>query len=95
MTRRVDFVTDARGRRPSVVIALAQRWLPLVPPGGLLEVLATDPEAEMPLRAWTHASGDALVGRLLDGDVYHFIIRRADVHAEAPPGSTEMLAPAA
>jgi len=48
-----------------------------VPPGGLLEVLATDPGAPADLDAFTKRTGHRVVERSESGGVLRFIVQRA------------------
>jgi tRNA 2-thiouridine synthesizing protein A len=47
-----------------------------VPPGELLEVLATDPGSVKDLAAWSRTTGNELVEQTTDGTVFRFVIRR-------------------
>ncbi|MGI8610242.1 MAG: sulfurtransferase TusA family protein [Candidatus Dormibacteria bacterium] len=52
---------DARGLRCPLPLLKAREEMELVPPGGVLEVLATDPGAEHDLRSWSRRKGYAFV----------------------------------
>jgi tRNA 2-thiouridine synthesizing protein A len=74
----IDFATtvDARGLScpmPIVKTALAVKPLP---PGALVEVLATDPGSQRDFVAWTRSTGNELIEQTTEGAVYRFVIRR-------------------
>jgi TusA-related sulfurtransferase len=95
MTKQVDFVTDARGRGGPMPVVLAIQWIPLVPVGGMLEVLASDLDAVENLTAWTHSSGNPLVGLRLEDGTYHVTIQRGKSSEDASAAPTSRLARAA
>jgi tRNA 2-thiouridine synthesizing protein A len=47
-----------------------------VPPGAMVELLATDAGSIKDVAAWCKATGNELVEQSLDGAVYRFVIRR-------------------
>ncbi len=52
---------DARGLRCPLPLVRARDEMALVPPGGVLEVLATDPGAAHDLAAWCRRKGYTFV----------------------------------
>ena len=68
---------DARGLRCPLPLVRARDEMDLVPPGGVLEVLATDPGADHDLRSWSRRKGYELQrADTTDGEL-RFFIRRA------------------
>lgn len=68
---------DARGLRCPLPLVRARNEIELVPPGGILEVLATDPGAGHDFEAWCRRAGHQLAGVVEEpGPVWRFSLRR-------------------
>jgi tRNA 2-thiouridine synthesizing protein A len=76
-TEAVSSTVDARGLSCPMPIVKAAQWVKTVAPGELVEVLATDPGSVKDFAAWSRSTGHALVSQRQEGNVFHFIIRRA------------------
>jgi tRNA 2-thiouridine synthesizing protein A len=48
----------------------------IVPSGGLVEVLATDPGSVKDFAAWSRSTGNEIIEQSADGGVYRFVLRR-------------------
>jgi tRNA 2-thiouridine synthesizing protein A len=67
---------DARGLScPMPIVKTAQAVKPL-PPGAVIELLATDAGSTKDVAAWCRATGNELIEQTSDGAVYRFVIRR-------------------
>lgn len=71
-----DATLDAKGLKCPLPILRARKALNDVPPGGLLEVLATDPGALADFPAFCRTRGDELVETSSQDGVHRFLIRR-------------------
>jgi len=71
-----DHLLDARGLNCPLPILKAKKALKDVPPGGTLEILATDPGAVADFSAFCRTTGNELVEHSEEGGVYRFILRR-------------------
>ena len=71
-----DHLLDARGLNCPLPILKAKKALKDVPPGGTLEILATDPGAVADFAAFCRTTGNELVEHSEEGGVYRFILRR-------------------
>ncbi|HJP88753.1 MAG TPA: sulfurtransferase TusA family protein [Candidatus Limnocylindrales bacterium] len=75
-TLEIAVRVDARGLScPMPIVKTAQAVKPLAP-GGLVEVLATDPGSQRDFVAWSRATGHELVEQTVEGATYRFVIRR-------------------
>ncbi len=72
-----DQTLDAKGLNCPLPILRAKKALQGLPPGGTLEVLATDPGATQDFQAFCRATGNELVESSIEGKVLRFILRRA------------------
>lgn len=72
-----DKTLDVKGLNCPLPILRAKKTLKDMPPGGVLEVLATDPGSLEDFPAFCRSTGDELVESSADGGVYRFLIRRA------------------
>lgn len=72
-----DKTLDVKGLNCPLPILRAKKTLKDMPPGGVLEVLATDPGSVEDFPAFCRSTGDELVEASADGGVYRFLIRRA------------------
>lgn len=73
-----DLVLDAKGMTCPIPVMKAASAIRQVPPGGLLEVLATDPGASEDMRVFCKTKGHELVSQEEDDGVLVFLIRRAE-----------------
>lgn len=78
----VDRTLDVKGLNCPLPILRAKKSLKELPPGAVLEVLATDPGAVEDFPAFCKSTGDELVESTTDepapgARVYRFLIRRA------------------
>lgn len=69
---------DTRGMTCPLPILKAKRALKAIAPGEVLTVLATDPGAKRDFVMLCDASGNKLLESNKDGDVFTFVIRKAD-----------------
>lgn len=72
-----DQVLDAKGLNCPLPILKAKKALQTLPPGGTLEILATDPGSVKDFEAFCRTTGNELVERSDDGRVFKFVLRRA------------------
>lgn len=70
-----DQVLDAKGLNCPLPILKAKKALKEVPPGGTLEILATDPGSVADFEAFCRTTGNELVESKSEGGVYTFLIR--------------------
>lgn len=70
-----DTTLDAKGLNCPLPILRAKAALKDIPPGGTLEVLATDPGAVADFDAFCNATGHELVESGEDGGVYRFLLK--------------------
>ena len=67
---------DTQGLACPLPILKTKKALRDVPPGGTLEVLATDPGAALDFEAFCQATGHTLVSSEVSDGVYRFVIQR-------------------
>ncbi len=72
-----DKVLDAKGLNCPLPILKTKKMLNEVPPGGTLEVLATDPGSVADMASFCRTTGHELVESTKDGDIFRFVIKRA------------------
>ena len=72
-----DQTLDAKGLNCPLPILRAKKALQSLPPGGTLEVLATDPGAVKDFQAFCRATGNELVESTSEGKVLRFLLRRS------------------
>ncbi len=72
ITRTLDFTGLA------CPLPIAKTAIPLktVPPGDVVEVLATDPGSVPDFTAWCARTGNELLERSVQGGVHRFVIRK-------------------
>jgi tRNA 2-thiouridine synthesizing protein A len=70
-----DSTLDAKGLNCPLPILRAKAAIKDVPPGGTLEVLATDPGAVADFDAFCNATGHELVESGEDDGVYRFLLK--------------------
>ncbi len=71
-----DVVLDAKGMNCPLPILKTKKALQTMQPGGLLEVLATDPGAVADFESFCRQTGNQLVSSNKEGDVYKFVLKR-------------------
>ena len=71
-----DQVLDAKGMNCPLPILKTKKALQTMQPGGLLEVLATDPGAVADFESFCRQTGNQLVSSTKDGDVFKFVLKR-------------------
>lgn len=67
---------DVRGRACPIPVARSAQAIVRVPTGEVLEVLATDPDADLDMRAWASREGHEVVSLENDAGVLRVRIRR-------------------
>jgi tRNA 2-thiouridine synthesizing protein A len=70
-----DFKLDATGLKCPLPVLKAKKALRSVPPGGTLEVLATDPGAVEDFAAFCRTTGVQLVQQNEQDGVFRFLMR--------------------
>ncbi len=71
-----DQILDAKGLNCPLPILRAKKALSTLPPGGTLEVLATDPGAVKDFEAFSRTTGHELVESTAEGNVFRFVLKR-------------------
>jgi tRNA 2-thiouridine synthesizing protein A len=71
-----DQVLDAKGMNCPLPILKTKKALQTMQPGGLLEVLATDPGAVADFESFCRQTGNQLVSSSQEGTVYKFVLKR-------------------
>jgi len=71
-----DQTLDAKGLNCPLPILRAKKALSTLPPGGTLEVLATDPGAVKDFEAFARTTGHELVESTTEGNVFRFVLKR-------------------
>jgi tRNA 2-thiouridine synthesizing protein A len=71
-----DQTLDAKGLNCPLPILKAKKALTALPPGGTLEVLATDPGAVKDFEAFARTTGHELVESSTEGNVFRFVLKR-------------------
>ena len=71
-----DVVLDAKGMNCPLPILKTKKALQTMQPGGLLEVLATDPGSVADFESFCRQTGNQLVSSNKEGDVYKFVLKR-------------------
>lgn len=72
-----DATLDAKGLNCPLPILKAKKAIKELPPGGTLEVFATDPGAVADFEAFCKTTGNELLESSEDGGVYRFVIKHA------------------
>ena len=70
-------VLDTKGLRCPLPVLRARKAMKSVPPGGVLEVLATDPGSVKDFQAFCRTTGDTLLAADESDGVFVFRIRKA------------------
>ncbi|MEJ8572567.1 sulfurtransferase TusA family protein [Microbaculum marinum] len=73
-----DQLLDVKGLNCPMPIIRAKKTLKDMPAGATLEVLATDPGSVKDFETFCRTTGNELVESDADGNVFRFVIRRAD-----------------
>ena len=71
-----DKTLDAKGLNCPLPILRTKKALQTMQPGGLLEVLATDPGSAADFESFCRQTGNQLVSSSKEGDVYKFVVKR-------------------
>lgn len=71
-----DKILDVRGLMCPLPVLKAKKALRDVPPGGTLEVLATDPNASSDFEDFCGATGTVLAEQSEAGGVYRFLLKK-------------------
>ena len=71
-----DQLLDTKGLICPLPILKTKKALKTLPDGGTLEILATDPGAELDFEAFCRITGNELVEHSEEGGVYRFILRK-------------------
>ncbi len=72
-----DVVLDAKGLNCPLPILKAKKALKDVPPGGTLQVIATDPGSVADFEAFCRTTGHQLMDSTADGGTYTFLIKNS------------------
>lgn len=76
MTMQITQTVDARGLSCPMPIVKTAQAIKVVPAGGIIEVLATDPGSVKDFAAWSRSTGHDIVEQSADGGVFRFVLRR-------------------
>lgn len=71
-----DQTLDAKGLNCPLPILKAKKAIMTLPPGGTLEVLATDPGAVKDFAAFSRTTGHELIEQTTEGNVFRFVLKR-------------------
>ena len=71
-----DQTLDAKGLNCPLPILRAKKALQTLPPGGTLEILATDPGAVKDFEAFCRTTGNELMESTTQGNVFRFVLKR-------------------
>lgn len=71
-----DQTLDAKGLNCPLPILRAKKALQALPPGGTLEILATDPGAVKDFEAFCRTTGNQLMESTTQGNVFRFVLKR-------------------
>jgi tRNA 2-thiouridine synthesizing protein A len=71
-----DVVLDAKGMNCPLPILKTKKALQAMQPGGLLEVLATDPGSVADIESFCRQTGNQLVSSSKEGSVFKFLVKR-------------------
>ncbi len=75
MEQSIDRVLDTKGLNCPLPVLKLKKAMKEVPPGGVLQVLATDPGAVADFEAFCRQTGNELLESKTEGEVYVFLIR--------------------
>lgn len=71
-----DQLLDATGLNCPLPILKAKKALQLVPAGGTLEILSTDPGSVADFQAFCRITGNALLEQGVEDGVYRFVVKK-------------------
>ena len=71
-----DQLLDAKGLNCPLPILKARKALQLVPAGGTLEILSTDPGSVADFQAFCRITGNTLLEQTEEDGVYHFVMKK-------------------
>jgi len=72
----INQLVDAKGLSCPMPIVKTAQAIKSVAPGGLIEVLATDPGSVKDFAAWARTTGHELIEQSVDGGIFRFVLRR-------------------
>ncbi|MEE8500411.1 MAG: sulfurtransferase TusA family protein [Kiloniellales bacterium] len=75
MEQSIDRVLDTKGLNCPLPVLKLKKAIKEVPPGGVLQVLATDPGAVADFEAFCRQTGNELLESKTEGDAFVFLIR--------------------
>ena len=75
MEQSIDRVLDTKGLNCPLPVLKLKKAMKEVPPGGVLQVLTTDPGAMADFEAFCRQTGNELLESKTEGDVFVFLIR--------------------
>ena len=75
MEQSIDRVLDTKGLNCPLPVLKLKKAIKEVPPGGVLQVLTTDPGAVADFEAFCRQTGNQLLDAKTEGDVFVFLIR--------------------
>ena len=75
MEQSIDRVLDTKGLNCPLPVLKLKKAMKEVPPGGIVQVLATDPGAVADFEAFCQQTGNELVDAKTEGNVFVFLIR--------------------
>ncbi len=71
-----NIVVDARGDFCPVPIIKASEAMRKLDHGSTVEVVSDDPAIEFDLPAWCESQGHRIESRVVEGEVYHYVVRK-------------------
>jgi tRNA 2-thiouridine synthesizing protein A len=78
MQAAIALTLDLTGLSCPLPIAKTARAVRDLQPGGLIEVLATDPGSVADFNAWAKATGNTLLESDHEGGVFRFVIKKRE-----------------
>ncbi len=75
MEQTIDRVLDTKGLNCPLPVLKLKKAMKQVPPGGVLQVLTTDPGAVADFEAFCRQTGNQLLDAKTEGDVFVFLIQ--------------------
>lgn len=72
-----DMVLDTSGKCCPMPMVETNKAIKTLAPGGLLEVIATDPATRMDIPSWCKRTGHELVGSREEEGVFRYRVRRS------------------
>ncbi len=75
MEQSIDRVLDTKGLNCPLPVLKLKKAMKELPPGGVLQVLATDPGAVADFEAFCRQTGNQLLDAKTEGDVFVFLIQ--------------------